>query len=171
METVFTGYIRPKNEMSPECDFLLQPVFVVPVEIFSRGLLLRPQYRYFQAVVDASTGKTEFFAEGTVSVAEGDPPAGKALPAAIKSTSHAAALAESEAERAGREGWRALLGSAHALARNDDVIATWRVWMLSGNSMTDSLTARKIEGGLFLADFLNRAYTSDEQGPSRSGMP
>ncbi len=140
--------------MNETGEFILQPVFVVPVEIFTRGLLRRPEYRYYQAVVDASTGKTEYFPEGTVSVIEEEPPAGKTLPPVIGVT-QAAAVAESDARHSGREGWRAVLGSAYVTARSDRVIATWRVWIVSDNSMTDCLTGRKIDGAVFLADFLN----------------
>ncbi|MGC9372211.1 MAG: hypothetical protein ACP5CD_00880 [Thermovirgaceae bacterium] len=154
MDAPFYGYIKPKREITQTGEFILQPVFVVPVEVFTRGLLRRPEYRYYQAVVDASTGKAEYFPEGAVSVIEREPPAGKTLPPVI-GASKAAAVAESEARHSGREGWRAVLGSAYVTARSDRVIATWRVWLLSDNSMTDSLTGRKIDGAVFLADFLN----------------
>jgi hypothetical protein len=150
----FKGYIKPKKEMEHEGEFILQPVYVVPVEVFSRGFLRRPEYKYYQAVVDASTGNAEFLPAGTVRVTEEEPPAGKVLPIAINA-SQAAALAETDAGRTGREGWRSVLGSAHAIARSEGLVATWRVWILSGDIMIDTLTERTIEGALFLADFLD----------------
>ncbi len=154
MDVPFYGYIKPKSEISLLEKCILQPVFVVPVEVFTRGLLRRPEYRHYQAVVDASTGKVEFFAEGAISVVEEEPPAGKMLPPVI-GASQAAAVAESDARHSGREGWRAVLGSVYVTARSDRVIPTWRIWIRSDSSMTDSLTGRKIDGGVFLADFLN----------------
>jgi hypothetical protein len=157
----FKGYIKPKKALEHEGEFILQPVYVVPVEVFSQGFLRRPEYKYYQAVVDASTGKAEFLPAGTVKVTEEEPPVGKVLPIAI-SASQAAALAEADAGHAGREGWRAVIGSAHAIARSEGLVATWRVWILSGDIMIDSLTERTIEGAFFLADFLDRGGMSAE---------
>ncbi|MFP4482501.1 MAG: hypothetical protein ACLFN0_06900 [Thermovirgaceae bacterium] len=155
MDKPFNGYIKPKNEIRQDEKLILQPVFVVSVEVFTRGLLRRPEYRYYQAVVDASTGNSEFFPDGSVSVLEEEPPAGKAIPPVIDA-SQAVAVAELDARHSGRQGWKAVFGSAYVKARKESVVATWRVWVLLEDSMTDSLTGRKIDGAVFLANFLNR---------------
>jgi hypothetical protein len=154
MDEPFYGYLKPKRGINHNGEFILQPVFVVPVEIFTRSLLLRPEYKYYQAVVDASTGETEYFPEGAVSVIEEEPPAGKILPPVI-SASQAAVAAEAQTRHSGREGWKAVLGSAYVTARSERVTAAWRLWIISGNSMIDSLTGKKIDGAGFLARFLN----------------
>lgn len=154
MENKFGGHIRPKKELAFGNDCILQPVYVVSLEVFRRGLLTRPEYKHYQAVVDAGTGKVEFFPSGSIHVISGLPFDGKTLPVLI-GTTEAEALAEMAARQPGKGGWKSFLSSIHVFAATQKTISTWRIWIASGDKLIDSVTEKEINVGVFLAQFLS----------------
>jgi len=154
------GYLKPGRDLPENARFLLQPVFVVPVEVFTTGMLARPQYRRMKAVVEAVSGMVELFPEKKLVIEHREPPEGEILPASVKAAA-AARVAEEAAMGEGREGWKALLRSAHVMARGDETESTWRVWIVRGDSLEDSLTGRTIRAGVLLSMMLSEDMSSE----------
>ncbi len=159
-EKLRNGYLKPGRCLPENARFLLQPVFVVPVEVFTTGMLARPQYRRMKAVVEAGSGMVELFPEKKIVIEHREPPQGEKLPASVKAAS-AARVAEEAAIGEGREGWKALLRSAHVMARGEETEASWRVWIVRGDSLEDSLTGRTIRAGALLSMMLSEDRSSE----------
>jgi len=154
------GYLKPGRDLPENARFLLQPVFVVPVEVFTTGMLARPQYRRMKAVVEAVSGMVELFPEKKLVIEHREPPEGEILPASVKAAA-AARVAEEAAMGEGREGWKALMRSAHAMARPEETVASWRIWIVKGDSLEDSLTGKTIKAGILLSMMLSEGVSSE----------
>ena len=53
---VFSGCIEPALKWEEGDEVVLQPVYMIPVEVFRTGFFSRPSYKTVTVVVDASGG-------------------------------------------------------------------------------------------------------------------
>ncbi len=145
----FNGHLVPAVQWREKDEIFLQPVYLVPIEVFTTGLLARPEYKTVIAVVEAVGGRVSIAdSSKTPKVIEGEPK-GRKLPANI-TFELAVASAENEAASQGRGGWRALLGSSHVLARESEARACWKIWIRSGDDLIDSVTGKHFPVAEFL---------------------
>jgi hypothetical protein len=145
----FKGCIEPAIKWQAGAELILQPVYLVPVEVFRTGLLSRPTYGTVTVVVDAVGGRPQTLHGKETPKVTGSEPEGVRLPVNI-SRKRAAAIAESAALSEGREGWRSLAVSSHVMAREEKVLACWIVWIRSGSSLTDSTSGKSVNAGEIL---------------------
>jgi hypothetical protein len=145
----FKGCIEPTIKWEAGAELILQPVYLVPVEVFRTGLLSRPTYGTVTVVVDAVGGRTQILHGEEVLRVTGSEPEGVRLPVNI-SRERAVGTAKSAVISEGREGWRSLAGSSHAIAREEKVHACWIVWIRSGGSLTDSTSGKSVNAGEIL---------------------
>jgi len=145
----FSGYLASSVPWKEGDELFLQPVYLVPVEVFTTGLLSRPEYKTVIAVVEAVGGRVSIAdSRKTPKVIEGEAK-GRKFPANI-TFELAVASAENEAASQGRGGWRALLGSSHVLARESEARACWKIWIRSGDDLIDSVTGKHFPVAEFL---------------------
>jgi hypothetical protein len=150
----FSGYFVPVVKWV-EGDFLfLQPLYLIPVEVFTTGLLKRPEYKTVIAVVEAVGGRVESFRKDMPAISEGHPE-GRKLPVTL-APERAVRIAESALVSEGREGWRALAGSSHVMAREKEMRSCWKIWIRSGENLVDSVTGKEFPAGEFLGLMLPR---------------
>ncbi len=152
----FKGFLEPSIEWGEEDDLVLQPVFLVPVEVFRTGFLTRPEYKTVVAIVEAVGGKVQFIQEKKAPRILDPEPEGSRLPANIPAD-RALRNAESAAVTEGREGWRALSGSSHVMAREEKMKACWKVWVRHGETLTDSINGNSMNAGELLGLLLPQA--------------
>jgi len=143
------GYIRTNKELTSN-KLILQPVYVIPLEIFTTGLLSRPQYIHKLAVVEASGGIVEFFPTKKINIEDEEPPVGVRLPVNI-GKDEAVNKALMAAEMEGRGGWRSFLRSVWPSVVEEKVSICWRVWYLDGNQAVDTVTSKKIDASVWLS--------------------
>ena len=148
-----SGYLAPSVHWKEGDELFLQPVYLVPVEVFTTGILSRPEYKTVIAVVDAVGGRVSIISQKKApAVMEGEP-AGKKLPVNI--TLAVALLgAESAAVSEGREGWRALARSSHVMAKEPQARMCWKVWARDGEGLQDTVTGRSLAAGELFGLFL-----------------
>jgi len=147
------GHLAPSVTWNENSELFLQPVYLVPVEVFTTGLLSRPEYKTVTAVVDAVGGRVSIILQKkTPAILEGEP-AGRRLPANI-TLGDALLGAESAAVTEGREGWRALARSSHVMAKEVQARMCWKVWVRDGELLQDTVTGRSLSAGLLLGLFL-----------------
>ena len=146
---LFKGYLEPSFNWNEEDELILQPVFMVPVEVFRTGFLIRPEYRTVMAIVEAVGGKVQFIPEKKAPGVLEPEPGGRRLPA-NSSADRALRNAESAAVTEGREGWRALSGSSHAMTREEKLRACWKIWVRHGETLTDSVNGNSMKAGELL---------------------
>ena len=144
------GYVTPSNTEIVSGKLILQPIYLVPLEIFQTSLLSRPQYIHKLAVVEASGGSVEFFPMGKLKIEEKDPPEGMKLSVNLekKSALNRALMA---AEMEGREGWRSFFRSIWPSADESKVSLRWRLWYLDGMYAVDSISSKRIDPGVLLS--------------------
>lgn len=149
----FSGYMAPSVHWKEEDELFLQPVYLVPVEVFTTGFLSRPEYKTVMAVVDAVGGSVSIVPlKKPPAVLDGEP-GGRRLPANI-TLATAVLGAESAAMSEGREGWRALARSSHVMAKEAQARICWKVWVRNGENLLDTVTGRSFPVGELLGLFL-----------------
>ncbi len=137
-DEVFSGCIEPAHEWEEGAELVLQPVYMIPVEVFRTGFFSRPTYRTVTVVVDASGGRVHITREAS-------------LPRVMDlSRRRAVMIAEGAAVTEGREGWRSLAGSCHVLAREEKALACWKAWIRSASFLIDSTSGKKVTLGEML---------------------
>lgn len=161
-ETIeISGHIAPSVFLGEDDDLLLQPVYLVPVEVFTTGLLARPEYRTITVMVDGVGGRVSVFAGKNIQLSEGEP-SGKKLPVNV-TLSEALQAAESAAFSEGRGGWRALARSAHVMAIDSQIRMCWKVWVRNGENLVDSVSGKSLP----LGDLVGLLLPGDEMNQSR----
>lgn len=145
----FCGHLVPAVQWSGQDELFLQPVYIVPLEIFTTGLLARPEYKTVMAIVEAVGGRVSIVAAKNVPKIAGGEPKGRKLPVNV-ALDRAVSSAESAGVSEGREGWRALAGSSHVMARESEARACWKVWIRSGGSLVDTVTGKSFPVGELL---------------------
>jgi hypothetical protein len=158
----FRGTLSPVFELG-EGPFILVPTYLVPVEVFSRGMMTRTSYSFFTAVVDAVSGAVSLHPPKTLLVAESEPPEGKKLDAKI-SVEVALDLAESAAHSIGKGKWTGAFRYNSVLVDREKVLSTWRVWRVEGEVLVDSVTGRRENLGTLVAAILGEGLPTG--GPS-----
>ena len=143
------GYIKTDKDLTSN-KLILQPVYVIPLEIFKTGLLSRPQYVHKLAVVEASGGTVELFPTKKIKIEDKEPPVGVRLPVNIEK-GEAVRRALMAAEMEGRGGWRSFLRSVWPSVAEDKVCICWRIWYLDDNQAVDTVTSKKIAGSVWLS--------------------
>jgi len=160
MQDEFRGMLAPLFELR-EGPFLLVPVFLVPVEIFSRGMMTRTSYSFHAALVDAVNGQVALLPLKSVAVIEAELPEGKRLEARV-SRQRAIDLAEEAARLMGKGKWTGALRYNSVMVDQDRVRSTWRVWKIEGESLIDSSTGRRENLGSLVASLLGDAGNPPE---------
>jgi hypothetical protein len=160
MQDEFRGMLAPVLELN-EGPFLLVPVFLVPVEIFSRGMMTRTSYSFHAALVDAVNGQVTLLPLKSVAVIETELPEGKRLEARV-SRQRAIDLAEEAARLMGKGKWTGALRYNSVMVDLDRVRSTWRVWKIEGESLIDSSTGRRENLGSLVASLLGDAGNPPE---------
>ncbi|MCF7936939.1 MAG: hypothetical protein K9L28_11415 [Synergistales bacterium] len=131
--------------------FILFPYFVVPVELFTRGLLSPPRYDYLWVLVNAVTGQAEERETRAIRlVREG--PGGTRIQPRI-GPDQAAPAAENAAASGGRRGW-GLMRGADAYGVRRRIAPCRRVWALQGGVITDTYTGRALRQDALLGTLL-----------------
>lgn len=149
----FRGNLAPSIQWNEDDEIFLQPVYLVPVEVFTTGLLARPEYKTVIAVVDAVGGRVSIVPlKKLPEILEGEPK-GRKLPVNI-TLAGAVLGAESAAVSEGREGWRALARSSHVMARKSGVRQCWKVWVRDGANLVDTVSGKSFPVGELLGLFL-----------------
>ena len=153
---IFSGCIEPALEWEEGDEVVLQPVYMIPVEVFRTGFFSRPSYKTVTVVVDASAGRAHITrGKDALRVREMEPP-GMRLPANL-SRRTAVMIAEGAAVAEGREGWRSFTRSCHVMAREEKTVACWKAWIRSTDSLTDSISGKKVDLGEMLGLLLHQA--------------
>ncbi|GAB6280330.1 MAG: hypothetical protein STSR0007_03930 [Thermovirga sp.] len=149
----FNGYLAPSIHWGEGDELFLQPVYLIPVEVFTTGFLSRPEYKTVMATVDAVGGRVSIGPlKKTPAILTGEPD-GRRLPVNITLVS-AVLDAESAAALEGRDGWRALARSSHVMANESQARGCWKVWARDGESLVDTVTGRSFPVGELLGLFL-----------------
>ncbi|HON34005.1 MAG: hypothetical protein WBJ42_02630 [Thermovirgaceae bacterium] len=146
---VFSGCIEPALKWEEGDEVVLQPVYMIPVEVFRTGFFSRPSYKTVTVVVDASGGRAQIIQDRDAPRVTKMEPQGIRLPANL-SRRRAVMIAEAAAVTEGREGWRSLARSCHALAREEKALACWKAWIRSAGFLTDSTSGKRITLGEML---------------------
>lgn len=153
MVLAFKGILKRTLKLG-EGPFILFPTYLVPLEVFSRGLTTRPTYSFLVALVDAVSGSVSLYPATEISILDTDLPAARKLQAKV-SIGVATALAEEAGRSAGKNGkWVSAFRVNSVKVDGSKVKAAWRAWRLDGESLTDTLTGRVEEFGAFLATLL-----------------
>ncbi|MFA0889072.1 MAG: hypothetical protein ACC613_08260 [Synergistales bacterium] len=158
----FKGTLSPLIELG-EGPFILVPTYLVPVEVFSRGMLTRTCYSFFTAIVDAVSGTVSLHPPKSVLVLDSEPPEGKRLEAKV-SVEMALDLAEEAARAMGKGKWTGALRFNSVMVEHEKIRPTWRVWRVEGEILVDSLTGRRENLGTLVAAILGNGFPS--AGPS-----
>ena len=148
-DEVFSGCIEPAHEWEEGAEVVLQPVYMIPVEVFRTGFFSRPTYRTVTVVVDASGGRVHITRGASLPRVMETEPEGLRLPVNL-SRRRAMMIAEGAAVTEGREGWRSLAGSCHVLARKEKALACWKAWIRSASFLIDSTSGKKVTLGEML---------------------
>lgn len=155
MQNDFRGMLAPIFELK-EGPFLLVPVFVVPVEIFSRGMMTRTSYSFHVALVDAVNGQVTLLPQKSVVVLDMELPEGKSLEPRV-TRERAIDLAEEAARLVGKGKWTGALRYNSVMVDRERVRSTWCVWKVEGESLVDSSTGRRENLGSLLVALLCEA--------------
>lgn len=153
MKNGFSGILSPACEMG-EGPFILIPAYIVPVEVFSRGMMTRTSYTFFTALVDAVNGSVSLHPPKSLVVIESEPPEGKRLEARV-SGEMAIELAEDAGRSLGKEKWTATFRYNSVKVNREKLKATWKVWKIDGETVVDTLTGRRENLGILVAAILN----------------
>jgi hypothetical protein len=156
MENIFRGTLSPACEMK-EGPFILVPTYIVPVEVFSRGMMTRTSYSFFTALVDGVSGLVSLHPPKSILIDESDPPEGKRLEPKI-SGEMALNLAEDAGRSMGKEKWTAAFRYNSVMVDREKMKPTWRVWKVEGETMVDILTGRRENLGTLVAAILGDGY-------------
>ncbi len=154
LDEKFSGHFLPSVKWIEGDILFLQPLYLVPVEVFTTGMLKRPEYKTVVAVIEAVGGRVESLRKNMPAISEGNPE-GRKLPVNL-APEKAVRIAECALVSEGREGWRALAGSSHVMARDRDMRSCWKIWIRSGESLVDSVTGKEFPAGEFLGMMLPR---------------
>jgi len=134
--------------------FILFPTYLVPLEVFSRGLTKRPTYSFIAALVDAVSGSVSLYPASEITILDSELPALKKLQPKI-SIGLAIELAEEAGRVMGKGGkWVSAFTVNSVKVEGSKVKAAWRAWRLDEGSLTDTLSGRVEEFGAFLAKLL-----------------
>ncbi len=135
------------------------PFYVVPVEIFTRGMLIRPSYVRGVVLVDGLSAVATFL-DGTPSLEERCLRA-EWLPPRLSVREAEIVAQRMEAER-GRSGFFprfSRVSSVHV--REEDVRLVWRVWFQDEeHSVIDAFSGDRVGEGDLVSLFLNGAFSS-----------
>lgn len=153
MEQLFEGTLTRSLELG-KGPFILFPTYLVPLEVFSRGLTKRPTYSFLTALVDAVSGSVSLYPASEITILDSELPALKKLQPKI-SIGLATELAEEAGRIAGKGGkWVSAFTVNSVKVEGSKVKAAWRAWRLDGGSLTDTLTGHVEEFGALLATLL-----------------
>jgi hypothetical protein len=159
METVFRGTISPGTEIGEigEGPFILIPTFLVPLEVFSRGMMTRTSYSFFTAMVDAVSGSVSLHPPKSLNVSEMEPPEGKRLEPKVP-CQLALDLAEEAGRSMGKGKWTAAFRYNSVMVDREKVRPTWRVWRVQGETVIDTVTGRCENLGTLVAAILGEGF-------------
>ncbi len=152
MENIFRGTLSPAFEMG-EGPFVLIPTYLVPVEVFSRGMMTRTSYSFYTALVDAVSGSVSLHPPKAILVDESEPPEGKRLEPKV-SGEMALNLAEDAGRSMGKGKWTAAFRYNSVMVDREKMKPTWRVWKVEGETMIDTVTGRHENVGALVAAIL-----------------
>ena len=160
MEDIFRGILSPAFQLG-EGPFILFPTYIVPLEVFSRGMMTRTNYTFFTALVDAVNGSVSLYPPKSLVVVESGPPDGKTLEAKVSGLM-AIELAESAGRCLGKEKWTAAFRYNSVKVDREKLRATWRVWKVEGETVVDTLTGRRENLGTLVAAILGEILPEPE---------
>lgn len=156
MENIFRGTLSPTCEIG-EGPFILVPTYLVPVEVFSRGMMTRTSYSFFTALVDAVSGSVSLHPPKSILVDETEPPEGKRLEPKV-SGEIAITLAEYAGRSMGKGKWTAAFRYNSVMVDREKMKPTWRIWKVEGETMIDVLTGRRENVGTLVAAILGDCF-------------
>lgn len=156
MENIFRGTLSPVCEMK-EGPFILVPTYIVPIEVFSRGMMTRTSYSFFTALVDGVSGSVSLHPPKSIVVDESEPPEGKRLEPKL-SGEMAIYLAENAGRSMGKGKWTAAFRYNSVMVDREKMKPAWRVWKVEGEIMVDTLTGRRENLGTLVAAILGGGF-------------
>jgi hypothetical protein len=159
MEKLFRGTLSPILEIG-NGPFILVPTYLVPLEVFSRGMMTRTSYSFYTALVDAVSGTVSLHSPKSVMATETEPPEGKRLEAKV-SEEMAIALAEEAGRCLGKGKWTAAFRYNSVMVEHEKIRPTWRVWRVEGETMIDALTGRRENLGILVAAILGENFQAN----------
>lgn len=147
-------FLTAELEMGEGDRAVVSPVWVIPVEVFSRGMLKRPTYNYNTVILDAMTGSA-------ITILEGDPgwkettefPDVRVLEPVIE-RSRASFLAEKAIENLKPQGWRSIGSFCSVHVDPQKAKLRWRLVVLRKGLPLDGLTGEPLKGSELLAALL-----------------
>lgn len=147
-------FLMPKLETKERDRAVLSPVWLIPAEIFSRGMLKRPTYRYNTIVLDAMTGSPVMILEGDVPWKETTTfPEGRVLEPAIE-RSRASFFAEKAIGNSKPQGWRSIGNFCSVHVDAEKAKLRWRPILLREGIPLDGLTGTPLVGSELLTALL-----------------
>lgn len=136
------GYLPFKSAPRQGDKLILFPIFIYPVEILERGLLVRPSYDYYVALVNGFNKKAELLkTEKITPVTSFDPSVFECRYLALKvPVQMAETLAEYGAVPEDFRSWRRIVRSRRAVIRTETMQLVWHVYALRGDEAVDTFT-------------------------------
>jgi hypothetical protein len=145
-------YFESVVQAGPEDRLLWAPAFFVEVEIFQKGLIRRPSYRFAQLWIDGLTGR-ELSCDQAPPSSEGP----GEIPVVPPRVSERDVLLRASESRCGlSEGWRSWGSYLSVKVRPETLCLGWRLLILKEDRVVDGLTGEDHELGL-LASFMGSA--------------
>lgn len=158
-------YLVPALELEPEDRAVISPVWLVPGEVYTRGMLKRPSYKYQTVVVDAMSGSVLMVLDGDPHLKEtADLPQHRLLEPVIE-RARAAFFAERGLQNSGPQGWKAFGSFVSVHVDPDRATLRWRLVVLRGFQALDGLDGQPLKGSELLTALLNES--TKKKGGSR----
>lgn len=137
-----SGFLPFKTAPVNGDKLVLYPVYVCPVEILERGVMIRPSYCHKTVIVNAFNRGTRLLDDARVEVNEDfDISAFEAARLDVKvSPRLACELAEYGAVTDGFRSWRRIVRSRRIAVNADKIRLVWHVYAVSGGMVTDTFS-------------------------------
>ncbi|MDL2299068.1 hypothetical protein LJC40_08030 [Synergistaceae bacterium OttesenSCG-928-D05] len=136
------GYLPFQTAPQAGDKLVLFPVYVYPVEILERGLMTRPSYKYYVALVNGFNKKAELLELQKIVPDENFDASGfecKRLELKIDAQ-FAETLAEYGAVPEDFRSWRQVVRSRKVSIRSEKMRLLWHVYIVRGAEIVDSYT-------------------------------
>ncbi len=160
-------FIKPVLTLKDGDRTVVSPVWFVPAEIFSRGMLKKPSYQYRTVVIDAMTGAflLDMDRDPTWEETRETPPR-KILQPVIERF-RAAFLAERSLQNRGHRGWRSFGNYLSVQVDPEKALLRWRHVVLRDRVALDGLTAEPLKGSELLTALLDESTKVRKKGGPR----
>lgn len=137
-----SGFLPFKTTPVNGDKLVLYPVYICPVEILERGVMIRPSYSRKTVIVNAFNRRTKLLDEGLAEVsADFDISAFEARRLDVKvSPRLAAELAEYGAVTDDFRSWRRMVRSRRVEVDADKIRLAWHVYAVAGGVVTDTFS-------------------------------